>query len=57
MEDAVLRMMFVTAGVLQITQEYFAMLDPTRGVVPTVLVFLIGLGLRKIRIQEERCAS
>lgn len=57
MEDAVPTMLFVTSGVLQIKQEYFVMLDPTRGVVPTVLVFLIGLGLRKIRIQEERCTS
>lgn len=57
MEDAVPTMLFVTSGVLQIKQEYFVMLDPTRGVVPTVLVFLIGLGLRKTRIQEERCTS
>ena len=27
------------------------LLDPTRGVVPTVFVFLIGLGLRKFRIK------
>ena len=54
MEDAVPTMLFVTSGVLQIKQEYFVMLDPTRGVVPTVLVFLIGLGLRKIRIKQKQ---
>ena len=53
MEDAVPTMLFVTAGVLQIKQEYFVMLDPIRGIVPTVLVFLVGLGLRKIRIKKE----
>lgn len=56
MEDAVPTMLFVTAGVLQIKQEYFVMLDSTRGIVPTVLVFLIGLGLRKIRIKQEQAA-
>lgn len=56
MEDAVPTMLFVTAGVLQIKQEYFGMLDTTRGVVPTVLVFLIGLGLRKFRMKQEQTA-
>ena len=56
MEDAVPTMLFVTAGVLQIKQEYFVILDPTRGIVPTVLVFLIGLVLRKIRIKQEQAA-
>ncbi|MEE0059707.1 MAG: type II CAAX endopeptidase family protein [Acutalibacteraceae bacterium] len=54
MEDAVPTMLFVTAGVLQIKQEYFVMLDSTRGILPTVLVFLIGVGLRRIRIKQEQ---
>ena len=56
MEDAVPTILFVTAGVLQIKQQYFVMLDPTRGAVPTVLVFLISLGLRKLRMKQEQTA-
>lgn len=53
MEDAVPTMLFVTAGMLQIKQSYFVMLDPTRGIVPTVLVFLTGLVLRKYRLKKD----
>lgn len=49
MEDAVPTMLFVTAHVFQIEERYSVMLDPISGIVPTVLVFFIGLGLRKCR--------
>lgn len=57
MEDAVPTMLFVTANVLQIKPAYFVVLDPTRGIVPTVLVFIIGLVLRYYRIKKERAVS
>lgn len=53
MEDAVPTMLFVTANVFQIEERYSVMLDPISGIVPTMLVFFIGLGLRKCRIKQE----
>ncbi|MBR6403728.1 MAG: CPBP family intramembrane metalloprotease [Eubacterium sp.] len=53
MEDAVPNMLFVTANVLQIKEEYSVMLDPISGILPTMLVFLMGLGLRKCRMKRE----
>lgn len=54
MEDAVPTMLFVTANVFQIEERYSVMLDPISGIVPTVLVFFIGLGLRKCRMKREQ---
>lgn len=54
MEDAVPTMLFVTANVFQIEERYSVMLDPISGIVPTVLVFFIGLGLRKCRVKREQ---
>ena len=51
MEDAVPTMLFVTANVFQIEERYSVMLDPISGIVPTALVFFMGLGLRKMRKQ------
>lgn len=51
MEDAVPTMLFVTANVFQIGERYSVMLDPMPGIVPTALVFFMGLGLRKMRKQ------
>lgn len=53
MEDAVPTMLFVTASVFQIKESCFVMLDPTRGIVPTVLVFIVGLVLRNCRIKKS----
>lgn len=53
MEDAVPTMLFVTASVLQIKPTYFVMLDPTRGILPTALVVVIGLLLRHCRIKKS----
>ena len=53
MEDAVPTMLFVTANVLQIKETYSVMLDPISGILPTVLVFFTGLGLRKCRMKRE----
>lgn len=53
MEDAVPTMLFVTANVFQIEERYSVMLDPISGIVSTMLVFFIGLGLRKCRIKQE----
>lgn len=54
MEDAVPTMLFVTANVFRIKEEYSVILDPINGIVPTVLVFFIGLELRKIRMKKEQ---
>ncbi len=54
MEDAVPTTLFVTANVFQIEERYSVMLDPISGIVPTVLVFFIGLGLRKCRMKREQ---
>ena len=54
MEDAVPTMLFVTADVFRIKENYSVMLDPISGIVPTALVFFIGLGLRKNRIISSR---
>lgn len=54
MEDAVPTMLFVTANVFQIEERYFVILNPISGIVPTVLVFFIGLGLRKYRVKREK---
>ncbi len=51
MEDAVPTMLFVTANVLQIKENYSIMLDPISGIVPTAFVLFIGLGLRKCRMR------
>ncbi|MBQ1902668.1 MAG: hypothetical protein II169_09020 [Lachnospiraceae bacterium] len=53
MEDAVPTMLFVTANVLQIKETYSVMLDPISGILPTLLVFFTGLGLRKCRMNRE----
>lgn len=53
MEDAVPTMLFVTANVFQIEERYFVILNPISGIVPTVLVFFIGLGLRKYRVRPD----
>ncbi len=53
MEDAVPTMLFVTANVLRIKENYSVMLDPISGIVPTVLVILAGLGLRNCRIKKN----
>jgi membrane protease YdiL (CAAX protease family) len=53
MEDAVPTMLFVTANVLQIKENYSVMLDPIQGILPTALVFFAGLGLRKSRMKRE----
>ena len=53
MEDAVPTTLFVTATVFQIKESYFAILEPTRGILPTVLVFIAGIVLRKCRIKIE----
>lgn len=57
MEDAVPTMLFVTANVFRIKENYADMLDPIRGIVPTALVFIIGLGLRNYRIKKEHDIS
>ena len=54
MEDAIPTMLFVTANVFQIEERYSVILDPISGIVPTVLVFFIGLGLRKCRMKREQ---
>lgn len=54
MEDAVPTMLFVTTNVFRIKEEYSVILDPINGIVPTVLVFFIGLELRKFRIKKEQ---
>ena len=53
MEDAVPTMLFVTANVLQIKGIYSVIVDPISGILPTVLIFLIGLNLRKCRMKIE----
>ena len=53
MEDAVPTMLFVTANVLQIKENYSLMLDPIQGILPTALVFFAGLALRKSRMKRE----
>lgn len=53
MEDAVPTMLFVTANVLQIKENYSVMLDPIQGILPTALVFFAGLALRKSRMKRE----
>ncbi|MDD6658295.1 MAG: CPBP family intramembrane metalloprotease [Lachnospiraceae bacterium] len=53
MEDAVPTMLFVTANVFRIKENYADMLDPIRGIVPTALIFVIGLGLRSYRIKKS----
>lgn len=53
MEDAVPTMLFVTANVFRIKEIYADMLDPIRGIVPTAIVFIIGLGLRSYRIKKS----
>lgn len=50
MEDAVPTMLFVTTQVFRIKENYTFMLDPISGIVPTVFVLCIGLGLRKYRM-------
>lgn len=57
MEDAVPTMLFVTVNVLRIKENYFVMLAPISGIVPTALVFIIGLGLRNCRIKKEHAVS
>lgn len=57
MEDAVPTLLFVTASVFRIKENYADMLDPIRGIVPTALVFIIGLGLRSCRIKKEHAVS
>ena len=52
MENAVPTMLFVTNKVFQIKENYSVMLDPISGIVPTALLFFIGLGLRKCRIKK-----
>lgn len=34
-------------------ENYADMLDPISGIVPTALVFIIGLGLRNYRIKKQ----
>ena len=53
MQAAVPTMLFVTANVFEIKEIYSIILDPTSGVVPTALVFFIGLSLRKCRIKKK----
>lgn len=53
MEDAVPTMLFATANVFQIEERYSVVLDPISGMIPTVLVFFIGLGLRKYRVRRD----
>ena len=53
MEDAVPTMLFVTANVLQIKENYSVMLDPIQSILPTALVFFAGLALRKSRMKRE----
>lgn len=57
MEGAVPTMLFVTAKVLCIKENYSVMLDPISSIVPTVLVLFIGLGLRNYRIKKEHAVS
>lgn len=57
MEDAVPTMLFVTANVFRVKENYSVMLDPIFGIVPTALVFIIGLGLRNYRIKKEHAVS
>lgn len=52
MEGAVPTMLFATANVFRIKENYADMLDPISGIVPTALVFIIGLGLRSYRIKK-----
>lgn len=52
MEDAVPTMLFVTTNVLQIKKNYSVMLDPISGILPTALIFFIGLRLRKCRMKK-----
>ena len=53
MQATVPTMLFVTANVFEIKEIYSIILDPTSGVVPTALVFFIGLSLRKCRIKKK----
>lgn len=52
MEDAVPTMLFVTTNVFQIKKNYSVMLDPISGILPTALIFFIGLRLRKCRMKK-----
>lgn len=52
MEDAVPTMLFVTTNVFQIKKSYSVMLDPISGILPTALIFFIGLKLRKCRMKK-----
>ncbi len=54
MEDAVPTMLFVTANVFQIKENYSVILDPISGILPTALLFFIGFGLRKCRLKREQ---
>ena len=49
MEDAVPTLLFVTAEVFSIKENYSVMLDPISGIVPTALILFAGLGLRRWR--------
>lgn len=53
MEDAVPTMLFVTAGVFRLEEEYSFFLDPISGILPTTVVLAIGLVLRQYRITQE----
>lgn len=53
METAVPNMLFVTTHTLQISKNYSILLDPIFGIIPTGLIFFIGLKLRKHRIEKE----
>ena len=57
MEGAVPTMLFVTANVFRIKENYAYMLDPINGIVPTALVFIVGLRLRNCRIKKEHTVS
>lgn len=57
MEDAVPTLLFVTSDIYRLKEGFSAMLDPIYGIVPTALIFLAGLGLRRCRISQEQANS
>lgn len=52
-EDAVPTLLFVTSDAFRINEEYSLLLDPTTGVISTILVLGAGIWLRNSRIKKE----
>lgn len=56
-EDSVPTLLFVTTEVFRLKNGFSSILDPIYGVLPTLLLFLVGLELRRCRIRRERVHS